>query len=139
MPATLTALCHESAQPAPETHGGLIRCALESLALKYRTVLAQLEQIGGRTIDHIHIVGGGAQNRLLGQMAADACARPVLAGPVEATATGNVLMQAIATGDIAGLSEARQIVHRSLGAVEYHPPHEDAWPEAAERLTNKPL
>ena len=136
MAAQLAALARESGQPAPETHGAIVRTALESLALKYREVLGYLEQLGGRLIEHIHIVGGGTQNRLLCQMAADACNRPVLAGPVEATAVGNVLMQAIAAGDIADVTQARKVVRRSFDLVEYHPHEDDRWDSAAARLAN---
>ncbi len=134
MAAQLAALARESGQPAPETHGAIVRTALESLALKYREVLGTLEQLGGRPIEHIHIVGGGTQNRLLCQMAADACNRMVLAGPVEATAIGNVLMQAIAAGDIADVAQAREVVRRSFDLVEYHPHEDDRWAEATARL-----
>ena len=135
MPATLATLAAESGQPAPETHGAIIRTALESLALKYREELGRLEHLGGAPIEHLHIVGGGTQNRLLCQLTADACNRPVLAGPVEATAIGNVLMQAIAAGEIADVPQAREVVRRSFDLVEYHPHEDDRWAEAAERLT----
>ena len=98
MPAEIQAFCRETGQPAPETEGAIVRCALESLALKYRTVLGWLEELTGNTIEVIHIVGGGSQNTLLNQFAANACRRPVLAGPVEATVLGNLLVQARATG-----------------------------------------
>ena len=137
MPGELVALCRQSGQPAPETHRAIVRCALESLALKYRQVLGKLEELGGRTIEQIHIVGGGAQNRLLCQMAADACQRTVLAGPVEATAIGNVLMQAIASGEIAGVAEAREVVRRSFEVAEYHPHEDGRWAEAAERMSTR--
>jgi rhamnulokinase len=134
MPAQIAALCRESGQPAPIDHGEVIRAALESLALKYRQVLGYLEQLGGAPLEQIHIVGGGTQNRLLCQMAADACGRPVLAGPIEATAIGNVLMQAIAAGDVAGVAEARGLVRKSFDMVEYAPQEDDRWAEAAERF-----
>ena len=121
MPAKLVALCREASQPIPETHGAIVRCALESLALKYREVLGYLERLGGSRIEQIHIVGGGSQNGLLCQMTADACERPVLAGPMEATAIGNVLMQAIAAGEIADVAAAREVVRRSFEPVEYQP------------------
>jgi rhamnulokinase len=135
MCAQLAALAKESGQPAPETHGAIVRTALESLALKYREVLGHLEELGGRAIEHIHIVGGGTQNRLLCQMAADACNRPVLAGPIEATAIGNCLMQAIASGDVADVGQAREVVRRSFDLVEYHPHQDDRWAEAASSLS----
>jgi rhamnulokinase len=134
MPAELAALARASGQTAPDSHGGLVRLALESLALKYREVLGYMEQLAGSRIDRIHIVGGGSQNRALNQMTADACGRPVLAGPVEATAIGNVLMQTIAAGDITDEAEAREVVRRSFDLAEYHPHEDDRWAEAANRL-----
>jgi len=136
MPAQLSALCRETGQPAPETHGGIVRCALESLALKYREVLGYLEQLSRRGIEQIHIVGGGAQNELLCQMAADACNRPVVAGPVEATAIGNCLIQAIASGDVADVAEAREVIRNSFEMIEYHPHEDHRWEAASTRLAH---
>ncbi|HYO23741.1 MAG TPA: FGGY-family carbohydrate kinase, partial [Lacipirellulaceae bacterium] len=134
MPAQFAALCREAGEPEPSDHGEILRSALESLALRYRQVLGYLEQLGGRRIDRIHIVGGGTQNKLLCQMAADACGRPVLAGPIEATAIGNVMMQAIAAGDVASVAEARDVVRKSFDMVEYQPQPDDRWTAAAERF-----
>src|SRR5205823_847985 len=106
MPAAIAGFCERTGQPRPEGIGPIIRCCLESLALKYRWALERLEAFRGRRIEVIHIVGGGTQNRLLCQLAADAAGRPVIAGPVEATATGNVLMQALGRGHIASLDQA---------------------------------
>jgi rhamnulokinase len=113
MPATIVALCRESAQPVPETTGQLIRCCLDSLALRYRRVVETLEEVTGVKIDAIHVVGGGARNRLLNQLTADACGVPVLAGPVEATAMGNVLVQARASGELASLADLRVVARES--------------------------
>jgi rhamnulokinase len=99
MPAALQQYCRETRQPVPETDGALVRCALESLALKYSLVLGWLEELTGERIEVIHVVGGGAQNRMLNALTANACQRPVLAGPVEATVLGNLLVQARATGE----------------------------------------
>ena len=137
MPAKIAALCTESGQPTPATHGEIVRCALESLALKYREVLDCLERLAGQRIDQIHIVGGGSQNRLLCQMTADACERPVLAGPMEATAIGNVLVQAIAAGNIADVAAARDIVRGSFDPVAYEPQTSAAWASAAHQLTQR--
>jgi rhamnulokinase len=133
MCSQLSALATETGQPAPQSHGGVVRMALQSLALKYREVLGYLEQLAGSRIDRIHIVGGGSQNRALNQMTADACQRPVLAGPVEATAIGNVLMQAIAAGDIADVTQARKVVRRSFDLAKYHPHQDERWSAAADR------
>src|SRR6266704_5639554 len=85
MPAAIQDFCRQSGQTVPETKGALIRCALESIALKYQTVLGWLEEVGGKRVDVLHIVGGGSRNAVLNQFTADACNRPVVAGPVEAT------------------------------------------------------
>ena len=110
MPARIRAFCQRTGQPVPESKAAVVRCALESLALKYRWVLEKLEEIAGRKLEPLHIVGGGTQNRLLSQFAADATGRSVTAGPVEATALGNILMQAIAVGDIGSLAQGRQVI-----------------------------
>ena len=112
----------------------MIRCALESLALRYRMVLGWLEELVGGRIETIHIVGGGAQNRLLCQMTADACGRRVVAGPVEATAIGNVAMQAVAVGAIGSIAEAREIIRHSFEVQEYRPKQPKVWDEAFARF-----
>ncbi|MCA9056438.1 MAG: rhamnulokinase, partial [Planctomycetaceae bacterium] len=105
--------CRRSNQPVPETDGQVVRCALESLALKYRQVLEGIESLTGERVEVIHVVGGGSKNDLLNQFTANACARPVVAGPTEATALGNVLLQARAAGDIGTLGEIRDVVRAS--------------------------
>jgi rhamnulokinase len=127
MPGMLRTLCRESNQTVPETPGAVIRLALESLALKYRQVLGWLEELVGGRIETIHIVGGGTQNRRLCQMAADACRRRVVAGPVEATAIGNLMMQAVAAGDVASIEQARAVVRESFDVQEYVPEHPESW------------
>jgi len=121
MPQRIQAVCARSGQPVPQTKGEIVRTALDSLALKYRYVLTQMEGILGRRLEPLHVVGGGARNRLLCQLAADATGRPVVAGPVEATAAGNVLMQALALGHVRSLAEAREVVRRSFGIATYEP------------------
>ena len=111
-----------------------MRCALESLALRYRWVLDRLEELLGRPLDTIHIVGGGCQNTLLCQFTADACNRPVLAGPVEATALGNVLVQMIGLGLLGSLDEAREVARRSFSVREYVPENPHAWDEPYQRF-----
>jgi rhamnulokinase len=111
-----------------------VRCALESLALCYRWVLDRLEALTGRRTEAIHIVGGGSQNALLNQFTADACNRPVLAGPVEATAIGNVLVQALGVGVIGSLADAREIVRRSFDVRTFEPRQPDAWHAPYERF-----
>ena len=139
MPARMRAFCTRTGQPAPESHGALergalVRIALESLALKYRWVLEKLEVLLGRRMEVIHIVGGGTKNRLLNQLTANATGRPVITGPVEATAIGNLLMQAIALGEIASADEAREIVCRSFDVETFEPAHDGDWDAAYERL-----
>jgi rhamnulokinase len=136
MPAALQNFCRETGQPVPDSKGALIRCALESLALKYQAVLACLEEISGKRVEVIHIVGGGSRNELLNQFTADACNRPVLAGPVEATALGNVLVQARACGEIGSLAELRAVVRSSYDVRTYEPKQTqvEAWQAARGRF-----
>lgn len=136
MPRAIQEFCRETAQPVPESEGGLVRCALESLALEYQRVLSALEEIGGSRVETIHIVGGGSRNDLLNQFTANACERTVLAGPVEATALGNLLVQARACGEIGSLAELRSIVCRSseLRRFEPEPANAAAWQEARARF-----
>jgi rhamnulokinase len=127
--------CARTGQRAPEGIGPTIRCCLESLALKYRWVLERLEAFRGRRIETIHILGGGTRNRLLCQFTADATARRAVAGPVEATAFGNVLMQAIGSGHIGNLAQAREVVRASCNLETYLPgPDGDRWEAAYARL-----
>lgn len=126
--------CANTDQPPPETPGQFVRCCLESLALKYRWVLEQLESLMGKRLPVIHVVGGGTQNRLLCQFTADACNRTVLAGPVEATAAGNVLLQMIALGELKGITEGRELLRRSTEIVEYQPQNPESWQEAYQRF-----
>ncbi len=121
MPGEIIAACQSTNEPVPDDHAGVIRCALESLALKYRQVLGWLERLGGKRIETIHIVGGGANNALLNQATADACGRRVLAGPSEATALGNALVQAIAAGAVSDISQARALVRNSYEVREFTP------------------
>jgi rhamnulokinase len=134
MPAAIRAYCQRTGQPVPPDEGAVIRCILESLAMRYRQVLGWLEELVGRRLDTIHIVGGGGQNQQLSQACADACNRPVVTGPVEATAAGNVLMQAIACGEIADIAEARQVVANSFGLETCEPRETARWDDAFGRF-----
>jgi rhamnulokinase len=127
MPARIAAFCAKTGQPAPEKEGAFVRCALESLALKYRWTIERLEEITGGTIRTIHVVGGGARNSLLNQLTADATGRVVKAGPIEATAIGNILIQARARGRIGSLNELREVVERSFPVAIYEPIHASKW------------
>ncbi|MBX3434681.1 MAG: rhamnulokinase [Pirellulales bacterium] len=137
MTKALAELCRETHQPAPESPGQMFRLALESLAMRYRQVLAMLNALNGPPLARLHVVGGGTQNRLLCQMTADACGLPVTAGPVEATAIGNVLMQAIAAGDVADVPQAREVVRRSFDVIEYEPQNRAKWDDAAAKFNEQ--
>ncbi len=130
MPDKIEQFCRDTKQRTPHTRGDYVRTCLESLALTYRKTLEGMEDILGRRLNTIYIVGGGSQNELLNQMTADACQRPVVAGPVEATAVGNILVQAMATGDVKTLADARAIVRASFDVKRYEPGAPKQWDEA---------
>jgi rhamnulokinase len=134
MPARIRAFCQKTGQLVPQSKGAVVRCALESLALKYRCVLERLEEILGRRLEPIHIVGGGTQNQLLNQLTADATGRQVVTGPIEATAAGNVITQAMALGHIGSLEEGRQVVRNSFDVATYEPAGQLGWEEAYGRF-----
>ena len=134
MPERIRVYCANTDQTVPQTKGQILRVALESLALKYRLVLERLEQLIGRRLDTIHIIGGGAQNRLLNQFTANATDRVVITGPVEATAIGNILMQAIGMNHLASLAQAREVVRASFALEAYEPKDTSGWDEAYWRL-----
>jgi rhamnulokinase len=134
MPAALVEYCRRTGQAVPVEPGAVVRCALESLALRYRWVLERLEELIGHRLDVIHVVGGGSQNALLNQCTADACNRPVVAGPVEATAIGNVLVQAIGLGLLKNLSEGREVVRRSFDVRTFEPRNSERWDGAYTRF-----
>jgi len=133
MQARIQACCHETGQAVPETKGQIVRCILESLAMEYRWVAECLDEMVGRRLPTVHIIGGGSRNRLLNQFTADATGRTVVAGPVEATAIGNVLVQALASGHLSSLAEGRAIVRRSFEVETFGPRDKAAWDEAYRR------
>jgi rhamnulokinase len=135
MPRALADFCRRTGQPAPDGVGATVRCALESLSLRYRWVLEKLESLTGQRLKVIHVVGGGSQNELLCQLTADCCGREVLAGPVEATAIGNVLVQAVGLGVLGSLADAREVVRRSFEVKRYEPRNDDRWQGLYERFT----
>ena len=135
MTQAIASWCHETEQPVPETEGQFNRCCLESLALTYSRVLRWLEELGGETVEVVHIVGGGTQNELLNQFTASACHCPVITGPVEATALGNVLIQARTAGQVGSLDEIRKVVQRSCEMDRYEPSDKEDWDAADRRLT----
>jgi len=134
MPSRIAEFCRRTGQRAPADRGEAVRCALESLALTYRKALGVLEEVSGGRIDVVHVVGGGTQNRLLCQFAANACNRPVVAGPVEATAIGNVLMQAVTLGDLKSTADLREVVRNSFSPIRYEPQGTAAWDDAYGRF-----
>ena len=134
MEEKIRAYCASTGQPQPETVGEVARCIYESLALQYRWSLERLEEIKGARIDSLNLVGGGIQNKLLNQMVADAIDRPVVTGPIEGAAIGNLLLQAMALGELKSLEEVRQVVRNSESVHTYEPRHTQAWEDAYARL-----
>jgi rhamnulokinase len=134
MATALQKWCGDFGEPVPQDEGALIRCALESLAFRYRMVLEWLEELTGTRIEVVHIVGGGCQNEALNQLTADACGRPVITGPVEATVLGNVLIQARTRGELKSLAELRQVVRESSALKTYEPRATATWNDAYPRF-----
>lgn len=134
MPQKITDFCQATGQTPPATKGEFVRCILESLALLYRQTLDQLEDVTGKPIKTLHIVGGGSKNNLLNQLNANATGRTVIAGPVEATATGNVLIQAIALGHLKDLDELRSVVRASFEVTTFKPQDAEVWTKAHGRF-----
>ena len=136
MPARIAAACRATGQPVPASPAATVRCILDSLALAHRRAVRQVQELSGRHVDAVHIVGGGALNEQLCQLTADACRLPVLAGPVEATALGNVLVQARAAGVLdGGLEALRGLLRDTQKIVRYEPSGDPAaWRSAERRL-----
>jgi rhamnulokinase len=134
MPSAIAAFCSKTGQAIPEEKGAVVRCALESLALKYRWVVERIEEMQARPVDIVHIIGGGARNRLLCRFTADATGKPVAAGPVEATAAGNILVQMLALGHLSSLAEGRELVRRSFPVERYEPRGRAPWDSAFGRF-----
>lgn len=134
MEKKIQAYCERTGQPVPKTVGEVARCIYESLALKYRWALERLEEIKGQRIDTLNIVGGGIQNKLLNQMAADSLDRKVITGPVEGAAIGNLLAQAMALGAVKDVADLRRVVRNSEDVHEYQPNHTPEWEAAYQKL-----
>jgi rhamnulokinase len=134
MPTLIREFCRATGQPEPETKAAVVRCVFESLALQYRRALQCLEEAAGRRLSPLHVVGGGSQSEVLCQMTADATGRPCVAGPVEATAAGNVIVQGIAVGELAGIDDGRAIVRRSFPLRTYEPGASSGWDDANVRF-----
>ena len=136
MPDKIAAYCRETDQPEPQSPGQFVRCVLESLALLYRKTLDQIESLTGRHIARLHIVGGGSQNMLLNRLTAGAIARPVMTGPVEATAAGNVLIQALALGQLESLADLRRAVAEAFEPRLIQPDGDEAaWRKVYRKFT----
>jgi len=135
MPDKVLSFCSETGQAEPESVGAIVRCILESLALAYRTNLQTIERLTGRNICKLHIVGGGSKNKLLNQFAANATGRLVLAGPDEATAIGNILIQALVAGELSSREDIRSTVRNSFPITHHQPAEQNLWKAAAARFT----
>lgn len=134
MPGRIAAFCEKTNQPVPETQGQFVRCIMESLALKYRNAIENLETVINRPVETINMVGGGIKDKMLCQFTAEGTHRKVITGPVEATAMGNILMQAYAIGEIKSLDELRDVVRKSTELNEYLPANNEAWDKAYEKF-----
>ena len=130
----INVFCERNGQPCPENDAQIIRCIFESLALRYRQVLADLDRIAKFPIERLHIIGGGSKNDLLNQFTANAINRKVIAGPSEATAIGNVMIQAMATGIVSSLKEMRTIIHASIETKEFVPQSVNEWEIAYQKF-----
>jgi rhamnulokinase len=134
MPERIREACLRAGQEPPDTPGEVVRCVLESIALAHRRVLDLLADATGAAPPEVHVVGGGSRNRLLCQWTADAARLPVLAGPEEATVIGNLIVQAMALGELASLEEGRELVRASFEPTSYEPRPGDEWDEAYARF-----
>jgi rhamnulokinase len=134
MPSAIGDFCRKTGQPTPQSKGEYVRCILESLALKYRMVLGQIQEVSGKNPDTIHIIGGGTKNELLCQFTADATGKPVVTGPAEGTAVGNILMQAKACGYLNSITEIREVVVNTFEVSRYYPKNTDDWQKAFDRF-----
>ena len=136
MPDTIRDFCRDTRQPIPDSIGAIVRCVLESLALLYRQTLDDLQSLTGDPIESLHIVGGGTKNELLNQFAANAIKKRVITGPVEATAAGNIIIQALAQGHLASLEKARNLIRDSNTLKQYEPQEGPAWDSAFQSFRN---
>jgi len=134
MPARIRQFCRETNQPEPGDVAQTVRCVLESLALKHAETVELLRRAADVTPAELHVVGGGARNDLLCAWTAEAAGLPVVAGPEEATLLGNLLVQAMALGEVGSLDEARGVVRASFEPTVYEPAHPDRWADARGRF-----
>jgi rhamnulokinase len=134
MPVRVVRYCARTGQPEPDEPGAIVRCLLESLALKHAQTVELLGEATGREPGELHVVGGGARNELLCDWTAQATGLPLVAGPEEATLVGNLLVQAMALGELSTLAEAREVVRASFAPTTYEPAGSERWREARERF-----
>ena len=127
MEETIKKYCKDHNQPAIETRGQLVRCIFESLALRYRQVLENLQRLSPNPIEVLHVIGGGSRNDLLNQWTANAIGIPVIAGPSEATAIGNIMIQAVAAGQTADIASMRQLLSHAIHLKTFYPEHKETW------------
>lgn len=130
MEAAIRKFCSNTGQPVPETRAQVVRCIFESLALRYREVLDDLRKLTSRSLSSLHVIGGGSRNKLLNQFTANSTGATVYAGPSEATAIGNVMIQAMAAGVASGIAEMRRIVNESIELTTFEPQDKAAWDKA---------
>jgi rhamnulokinase len=136
MPEAIRTYCGQTGQSTPDSAAEFVRCILESLALKYRFVLDQLRQVHHYPINRIHVIGGGSQNPTLCQFTANATGLSVIAGPAEATAIGNLMVQALSTGHISSLADMRRVIRHSFKLTGYEPERVSDWGKAYKRFRN---
>lgn len=129
MPEKIRAYCERTGQSVPQTDGALVRCIYESLSMKYRYAIAQIQENTGKKFEVLHLLGGGTKDTFLCQMTADALGFPVVAGPTEATALGNIMLQLIALGAIEDVSEGRKLIRKTEKVTTYYPQKIDALDE----------
>lgn len=134
MPEAIRGYCEKSGQHVPRSKGEIARCIYDSLVLKYKFTIGQIESVTGKKIEKLHIIGGGANNEMLNQLTANAAGIPVIAGPTEATAIGNIMMQAKALGAVASLDEIRGVVRQSFDVKTYQPEPHPGWEKAFEKF-----
>ena len=134
LPDKIRAYCESTNQPVPETIGQLVRCIYESLALKYRLALEQIEECTDKKFDVLHLMGGGTKDGFLCELTAQSLGIPVIAGPVEATALGNIMLQLIALGEIESIEEGRKIIAETEKVKVFEEARTSDWDEAYVRF-----
>ena len=134
MPARVIEFCRQSGQPLPADDAEVMATVFASLAYKYRYVLEQLIEVSGQNVHRLHIIGGGSKNALLNQMTANAIGRPVIAGPAEATAIGNAIVQLIAIGELGDVAQARAMLKETMNTVRFEPENTQAWNDNYKRF-----